>query len=195
MNIKKIGCQESNYNYEFAKRFSQKIDAREETNQMRNFEGGSQSQQQSLIHANSGSGFYETERFMGSSQYDYQVAKNPNTCLEISMNYNSEILPYQHSEDGYYIDQSLEQASPKFVAFQTDPKSRTVFNQYTVKERILQLKRKLLGEYDTLDRKIEIPFDGDNDLKVSPFYIFVVNNYNVVTHNKRYLFWFHTAFD
>lgn len=194
MNIKKVGCQErlqqnhvlvNDYNFEYAKRFSQQISAQKKPYQMGVFEGGSQ--QQSLIHANpsssimnrigsSGSVFYATERFIGFPQYDYQVANNPPLCPEISKNYDAQIPHYQQPGDGFYTDQSLEQASPNFVSFQSAAKTNTCSNIYSEKERILQLKRKLLGDYDTLDnkREVSIPFDGNSDLTtVSLFTIYV----------------------
>lgn len=194
MNIHKFGCQERvqqnhglvhDYSLDYAKKFSQEFDSQEKPNQMGIFQGGSQ--QHSFSPANSsttimsqigspGSAFYATEIYMGFSQYDYQDS-NPTFCPEISKNFDAQIPSYQQSGDGFYTDESLEQANPNFPSLQSAAEANSCSNnryniasdKYSERERILQLKRKLLGDYDTPDkREASVPFDGNSDLSVSP---------------------------
>lgn len=181
MNIHKFGCQEriqQNHGLGYGLDYAKKFDSQEKPNQMGIFQGGS-SQQHSFAPANSsttimsqigspGSAFYATEIYMGFTQYDYQHS----ICPQISKNFDDDHASYQQSGDGFYsTDQSLEQTNPSLPSANscTNNQYDIASDKYSEREQILQLKRKLLGDYDTPDnkRQASVPFDGNSDLSLS----------------------------
>lgn len=120
------------------------------------------------------SAFSATERYMGFPQYDsVQVHQQSEIC-------DLQIPSYQQSGDGFCAG-SPEQAQQNFRC-KSAPQ-----NQYcgssersyelprislSENERILQLKRKLLDDFDTPDsRQPSIPFHGNHDRSVKYFTI------------------------
>ncbi|XP_009801945.1 myb family transcription factor PHL5-like [Nicotiana sylvestris] len=137
-----------------------------------------QQQQQFFSNANSSSNstiigrigspsraFFATERYLGLTQYDDQQ----DNCSQLSKNYDFQIPSYGFLPDSPAEDFHPKLSLPPFIRSQfssSQPFSpdhqvpyRSPFSSLTEKERILHLKRKLLGEFDT-------PFDGNQDFSL-----------------------------
>ncbi|CAK9181579.1 unnamed protein product [Ilex paraguariensis] len=121
------------------------------------------------------SAFYATERYMGFPQYDYQAGSH-NFSPQQSKICDLQIPSYQQSGDGFCAG-SPEQAQQNFQC-KSAPQ-----NQYcgssersyelprislSENDRILQLKRKLLDDFDTPDsRQPSIPLHRNQDHSIS----------------------------
>ncbi|KAL7232841.1 hypothetical protein ACSBR2_010783 [Camellia fascicularis] len=129
------------------------------------------------------SAFFATERYMGFPQYEYQSG-NPIVPSQQPKNYDLHTSSYLSTGDSFYFD-TPEQEDPNSQskhAPQSDAKShfcsnknyssderscKTPCNNFSEREHIFLLKRKLLSDFDNSDmRQPSIPFEGNRDLSV-----------------------------
>ncbi|XP_033512706.1 myb family transcription factor PHL5-like [Nicotiana tomentosiformis] len=187
--VPKNSAYASDYTLEFARMPVQALHAQKLSSSYMGFslppatsaEDVCQQQQQIFPNANSSlnstiigrigspsSAFFATERYLGLTQYDDQQ----DNCSQLSKNYDFQIPSY-----GFLPDSSAEVLQnfhpkislPPFIRSQfssSQPFSpdhyRSPFSSLTEKERILHLKRKLLGEFDSASTL----FDGNQDFSL-----------------------------
>ncbi|KAF5938237.1 hypothetical protein HYC85_025743 [Camellia sinensis] len=154
--------------------------------QQHNFGCGGHANSSSTIMSRIGSpssAFYATERYMGFPQYEYQSG-NPIVPSQQPENYDLQTPSYLSARDSFYFD-TPEQDDPNLQskhALQSDAKShfcsnknyssderscKTPCNNFSEREHIFMLKRKLLSDFDNSDmRQPSIPFEGNRDLSV-----------------------------
>ncbi|THG07088.1 hypothetical protein TEA_022509 [Camellia sinensis var. sinensis] len=152
--------------------------------QQHNFGCGGHANSSSTIMSRIGSpssAFYATERYMGFPQYEYQSG-NPIVPSQQPENYDLQTPSYLSARDSFYFD-TPEQDDPNLQskhALQSDAKShfcsnknyssderscKTPCNNFSEREHIFMLKRKLLSDFDNSDmRQPSIPFEGNRDL-------------------------------
>ncbi|KAK2976122.1 hypothetical protein RJ640_010657 [Escallonia rubra] len=110
-----------------------------------------------------------TERYMGFSLEDYQ-AGNPNFCHQPSRNCDVQSPSNQEIYDGMYTDFGAmkPQNSGRKYYSPHERSYRSPCSNLSERERILQLKRTLLDDFDASDRRHpSSSFDGNYDLSVS----------------------------
>ncbi|XP_047326029.1 myb family transcription factor PHL5-like [Impatiens glandulifera] len=132
------------------------------------------------------SAFYATERYMGFPQYD-QESTTPTSTSQNLGNYDLRIVSYNPSpmEGGFYVDVH-EQSDPNFQQNQSmqlsgmtpnyiihpnhhsasESSNAIPRNIFTERDCILQLKRQLLGDLETQERRhpsTSSPFDEHHD--------------------------------
>ncbi|KAK1397712.1 HTH myb-type domain-containing protein [Heracleum sosnowskyi] len=181
MNSHAIGYQERTlqnheldiYNYE-----SQQFVEQKRPDQREDLEVGIQPQS-SFSHANSSStimsytgsptsAFYATERYMGLPQVNYQVGSST-FFPDISKNFEAPMNSYQQQSENGFCTESLEQTN-RWQGDSCNYQYRFDYQKsYSERDQLLQLKRKLLGNFDSPDdrRQVSIPFSGNSDITIS----------------------------
>ncbi|KAK3000924.1 hypothetical protein RJ639_021166 [Escallonia herrerae] len=110
-----------------------------------------------------------TERYMGFSLDDYQVG-NPNFCHQPSRNCDVQSFSNQEICDGMYTDSGAmkpQNSGGKYYSPHERSYKSPCSNLFE-RERILQLKRMLLDDFDASDRRHpSSSFHGNYDLSVS----------------------------
>lgn len=116
------------------------------------------------------SAFYATEICMGLPQVDYQVGGST-FSPDISKNYDAQITSYQQQSENGFCTESLEQTN-RWQGDSCNYQYRFDYQKsYSQRDQLLQLKRKLLGSFDSPDnrRQVSIPFSGNSDFSVSHY--------------------------
>ncbi|KAL8147232.1 hypothetical protein AgCh_004816 [Apium graveolens] len=114
------------------------------------------------------SAFYATEICMGFPQVNYQVGSST-FSPEISSNYDAQMTSYQQQSENGFCSESLEQTN-RWQGDSCNYQYRFDHQKsYSERDQLLQLKRKLLGNFDSPDnrRQVSIPFSGNSDISIS----------------------------
>ncbi|XP_052175799.1 protein PHOSPHATE STARVATION RESPONSE 1-like isoform X2 [Diospyros lotus] len=120
------------------------------------------------------SSFYATELYMGFPQYEYPTG-NPTLCSQQPATCDLQTPPYQSSVESLYFGGPDQQPDPNFqseTGLQSGLKSPfSVYqscNELSETQRILLLKKKLLDDFDTSERRYPSnPFEGNQDPNAS----------------------------
>uniref|UniRef100_A0A164XZM4 Uncharacterized protein n=1 Tax=Daucus carota subsp. sativus TaxID=79200 RepID=A0A164XZM4_DAUCS len=110
------------------------------------------------------SAFYATEVYMGLPQVNYQVGSSTSSP-ELSKNYDAQMVSYQPYENEFGTE-SLERTNHWQGDSCNYQYSFDYQKSYSERDQLLQLKRKLLGNFNTPDnrRQVSIPFGGNTDI-------------------------------
>ncbi|KAL1815231.1 hypothetical protein DCAR_0519479 [Daucus carota subsp. sativus] len=113
------------------------------------------------------SAFYATEVYMGLPQVNYQVGSSTSSP-ELSKNYDAQMVSYQPYENEFGTE-SLERTNHWQGDSCNYQYSFDYQKSYSERDQLLQLKRKLLGNFNTPDnrRQVSIPFGGNTDISIS----------------------------
>lgn len=118
------------------------------------------------------SAFYATEICMGLPQVNYQVGSST-FSPDISKNYDAQMTSYQQQSENGFCSESLEQTN-RWQGDSCNYQYRFDYQKsYSERDQLLQLKRKLLGNFDSPDnrRQVSIPFSGNSDISVSCYLV------------------------